>query len=68
MDNLIYRIIVKVGYHEAFFDFDDVNEAASFASIALKHSRGSDDSKKAYSINMKIIDKIHIDDDEESED
>lgn len=54
MSNLMYRVLIHVGYNDAYFDFDSVQDAADFASTALKHSKGCDDAKAAQCITMEI--------------
>lgn len=53
---MIYRVILKVGYHEAHFDFASVEDAATFGRVALSHMVDCDDTKAKTSITMLIID------------
>jgi len=53
---MIYRVILKVGYHNAHFDFETVEDAATFARVALSHMVDCDDTKAKASITMLIID------------
>ena len=53
---MIYRVILKVGYNEAYFDFASVEDAATFGRVALAHMVDCDDTKKKSSITMLIID------------
>lgn len=56
MTEIIYRVILKVGYCEAFFEFESVEDAAAFARVALKHMVSNEDTKKKSSITMFIVD------------
>lgn len=48
-----YRVVLKVGYHEAWFDFDSMVAAGDFATAVLIHQTGIDDTPaKAY---VKIL-------------
>lgn len=60
-----YRVIIKVGYCEAYFDFDTPLEAADFATIALSHHSESEDTKKK-KISMEII-NTEIEEEDESD-
>lgn len=53
-----YRVVIEVGYCDAFYDFDTPDEACNFAMIALSHQSVSEDTtrKKYISISMQIID------------
>lgn len=50
-----YRVILKVGYNEAYFEFDDINRAAEFAGEILVHSVKSDDTDKKTSVSIIAI-------------
>lgn len=52
---MIYRVVLKVGYCEAFFDFADVTVACDFACQALSHSVECEDTKKATKITLLIV-------------
>ena len=41
-----FRVVIKFGYHERYFVFDDQNEAVSFATTAVKHYVPEEDGKK----------------------
>jgi len=53
---MIYRIVLKVSYQEAYFDFETSEDAAAFARVALTHMVNSEDVKRTPSITMLIID------------
>ena len=40
---MIYRVILKVGYCERWFDFSDRNEAGRFAETILNHDVPDED-------------------------
>ena len=40
---MIYRVILKVGYYERWFDFNDRNEAGRFAETILNHDTPDED-------------------------
>ena len=42
---MIYRVILKVGYYENWFDFDTIAEAGGFAKSVLVHSVPNEDRK-----------------------
>ena len=50
-----YRVIFKVSYYEAWFEFDTVEEAGEFAKTILTHQVESPDSKRKSTIRVEII-------------
>lgn len=50
-----YRIIFKVGYNEAWFEFSDLNEAGEFAKKLLTTLVPNEDTKKRNHIRLEII-------------
>lgn len=52
---MIYRVLLKVSYNEAYFDFKLAEEACLFAKIALEHSATSEDQNKLKRISIQII-------------
>ena len=58
-----YRVIIRVGYQEAFFDFDVAADAAGLARTLLEHSVASEDTKKQTSIIMCVTD-VNAEDEE----
>lgn len=62
---MIYRVILKVSYNAAYFDFGDSAQACQFAGIALEHSTASEDQRKLPSIIIKVINPEEAPDDEE---
>lgn len=64
-----YRVILKVGYSEAWFNFADIKEAAEFARIVLEHQELNEDTTLKRSINVKVIkESIKVDDNYVDED
>lgn len=54
---LKYRIILKVGYCESWFEFDDPTTACDFARTALLHQIvNKDNEKRPMYVTMKIVD------------
>ena len=43
---MIYRVSLKVGYSERWFDFNDRNEAGRFAETILNHDTPYEDHPK----------------------
>lgn len=62
---MIYRVIIKVSYHEAYFDFDSSEEAMIFAEQALNHNTDSEDSKKARFVKIELINQEVKEDEDE---
>lgn len=56
MNNIIYRVIIKVSYNDAYFEFNDSEEACKFATSALQHMVGCDDTKKRSYVAMLVVD------------
>lgn len=54
--NIKYRVILKIGYYETWFDFDSVEQACQFATNALTHMVENEDNKKKAYINIQIVD------------
>lgn len=52
---MMYRVILEVGYHNAFFDFGTASTAVDFAVTALQTSVGCDDTDRALIIKMEVI-------------
>lgn len=51
-----YRVIVKVSYHEAWFEFDDIESAGEFAKNILTHQVESEDSKRKSTVRIDVVD------------
>lgn len=64
-----YRVIFKVSYNEAWFEFDTIEEAGEFAKTILMHQVESEDSRRKSMIRLEVIDtslqnKEDVEDDE----
>lgn len=65
---MIYRVILKIGYYENWFDFDSINEAAVFAKTILIHQTLNEDRKVLMSeVKMMVIDPTKIESNEAEE-
>lgn len=53
---MIYRVLLYVGYNEAWFDFDNMIEARDFSRQILVHQSENEDTRKKYSVTIKVID------------
>ena len=51
-----YRVVIKVGYQTAFFEFETGVEACDFATAALSHSVKNEDSDKPTYVCIDVID------------
>lgn len=63
---MMYRVIIEVGYCEAFFDFETADLACSFATTALLHQSENEDNKRKKSIRLEIV-NIEIKEEVESD-
>ena len=50
-----YRVILKVGYNEAWFEFENAVEAINFATIALQSMVANEDTNKKTKITIEVI-------------
>ena len=55
--NAIYRVILKISYREAYFDFVDAAEACGLAKTMIEHLVSSDDENEKAKIIIEIIDE-----------
>lgn len=63
--NIKYRVIIKVSYLAAWFEFDSAEEACGFATNAISHMEDSEDTKKNATIAIQVVDADAKDDDED---
>lgn len=56
MKNIIYRVIIKISYYEARFEFAEIDQAAAFCKTILENMVDSEDEKKAAKVNLQIVD------------
>lgn len=55
---LTYRVILKVGYLERYFEFVDRISALSFAENALIHTAPSEDmQERPFKVVLEVVDK-----------
>lgn len=55
---MIFRVILKIGYYENWFDFDNLEDAGIFAEAALSHCVPNEDRKTAPTfVAINMIDK-----------
>lgn len=52
---MIYRVVIKVGYSDAYFDFDFMTEAGQFAETVLTHQTDSEDTHKEVSVRILVL-------------
>lgn len=61
---MTYRVIIKVGYCSAHYDFDSASAAGDFATMALRHQIPNEDTKKKQSIMIEVIDPSIVEEEE----
>lgn len=55
---MIYRVILKIGYCERYFEFEDADDAINFGKTALLSAvPGGDNPEKPVKVRMEIVDK-----------
>ena len=59
----IYRVLVKVGYHEHGYDFDFINDAVDFMKTVILHAMEQDDTE----VTMQIVELKEEEKEEEGE-
>lgn len=60
----IYRVLVKVGYHENGYDFNSLTEAGEFMKVAISHTNDPENTE----VTMQIVVPKPEEDKEENED
>lgn len=61
-----YRVIIKVGYNEAWFEFDTPVEACNFATEAISKQVKNEDTRKTNHIRIEVVDPtVQVEEDEE---
>lgn len=53
---MVYRVILRVGYNVAYFEFEESVEAVLFAQTSLSHMVSCDDTKKKWNISLEVVD------------
>ena len=51
-----YRVIIKVGYNEGWFEFNTPVEACNFATTAISHQVKNEDTRKTGYIRIEVVD------------
>lgn len=52
-----YRVVLKISYYERWFEFDNINKAATFAADLLKYNVPNEDhNDKLTEVKMYVID------------
>jgi hypothetical protein len=51
-----YRVVIKVSYNEAWFEFDSADQACGFATNALTHMVSNEDCRKSAKIRIEAVD------------
>lgn len=60
-----YRLILKVGYSEIWFEFDTITEAGAFAESILVHQVENEYTKKKSFITIQVVDGNNVESEEE---
>lgn len=50
-----YRVVLKVGYYESWFEFNGAKDATNFATEALQHMVSTEDTTKKESIILQVV-------------
>ena len=53
---IIYRVILKVSYHYAHFEFEKMEDACAFADTILWHMVDSEDQKRPAKVTIELVD------------
>lgn len=62
---MIYRVILQISYYENWFDFDNIEDAGTFAENALRHCVPSEDrEEKLMYVAIKVIDPAKTEEEE----
>ena len=62
---MIYRIVLSIGYRDAYIDFDDATDAAKFACTLLEHYKKPEDEKNIVKVVIEVINPNAESEDEE---
>lgn len=54
-EKIMYRVAIKISYYEAWFEFEDLDDAGEFAKMILTHQVENDDTKKKTQVNIRAI-------------
>lgn len=64
---MLYRIVLTIGYRDAYIEFDNVEDASKFATTLLEHYVKPDDEKRIAKIAIEVLDPELKDEEEEDE-
>jgi hypothetical protein len=53
--NIIYRVVLRVGYCYATFEFNTLEKAGDFAKTLLTNLVSTDDTDKKSSVSLEIV-------------
>ena len=51
---IVYRVVIKVGYNEAAFEFESLRDAGDFARMVLTHQVETKDTEKALYVKIEV--------------
>ena len=51
---MTYRVVIKVGYNDAAFEFESLRDAGDFARMVLTHQVRTEDTKKALYVKIEV--------------
>lgn len=52
---MIFRVVIKVGYYETWYEFESMGEAGAFAQTVLTHQVDSEDTARSLSVRIDVI-------------
>lgn len=53
---MLFRIVLTIGYRDAYIDFYNGEEAAKFAATIMAHYVQPEDEEKLIKVNIQVID------------
>lgn len=51
---MIYRVVIKVGYNDAAFEFESLRDAGDFTRMVLTHQVETEDTEKALYVKIEV--------------
>ena len=64
---MIYKVVLTVGYNEAHFEFNNIEDAGEFAKTILTHSVKSKDSSRKTSVDIRAYSGDATEDEEDDD-
>lgn len=52
---MIFRVVIKVGYYETWYEFESMSEAGTFAQTVLTHQADNEDTTRKLSVRIDVI-------------